>query len=250
MSSLSPSAPQPGPSLSCYECTKETNHVPHFGFFRHRQKPNLRDTGWATDRQKYPLILLAPATDDIRHQFYTVPWEKKVPKLFFRGGPYCHTLESPYVDWSFVERALPHWRQCSRALFFNVSGFFPGFAHLADCAMRGGTPKTGRGGLGASYVLDKDQGSADFVSVPDHSKFRFLLALDGLTVSQRFSKLFFTNSVVFKEVSAWEEFFYDALHPWVHYVPILNRSATVCAAAVVSVIVIHAISRCVRCACA
>lgn len=39
-------------------------------------------------------------------------------------------------------------------------------------------------------------------------------------MSHRFSKLLHTDSVVLKETSGWEEYFYAALKPWVHYVPV------------------------------
>lgn len=65
-----------------------------------------------------------------------------------------------------------------------------------------------------------------FVSIRDHARFRYLLALDGLTVSQRLAKLMHTDSVVLKEDSGWEEYYYAALEPWTHYVPILHNGAS------------------------
>lgn len=42
-------------------------------------------------------------------------------------------------------------------------------------------------------------------------------------MSQRFSKLMHTDSVILKETSGWEEYFYQALRPWEHYVPVRSR---------------------------
>lgn len=43
-------------------------------------------------------------------------------------------------------------------------------------------------------------------------------------MSHRFGKLLHTDSVVLKETSGWEEYYYRALTPWVHYVPV----STIC----------------------
>lgn len=52
---------------------------------------------------------------------------------------------------------------------------------------------------------------------------KFLLLLDGNSVSGRSSKLFQSGSVVFKPDSIFSEWFYHLLKPWVHYVPVREQ---------------------------
>ena len=66
---------------------------------------------------------------------------------------------------------------------------------------------------------------ADYVSIPDHSRWRYLLSTDGFTASCRFGKLLQVNSVVLKEDSDWIEFYYRSVKPHVHYVPFTRDNA-------------------------
>lgn len=59
---------------------------------------------------------------------------------------------------------------------------------------------------------------ADYVSIPDHSRWRYLLSTDGFTASCRFGKLLQINSVVLKEESNWIEYYYRSVTPNIHYV--------------------------------
>ena len=50
--------------------------------------------------------------------------------------------------------------------------------------------------------------------------FRYLFNFRGVAASFRFKHLFLCNSVVYHVGEDWLEFFYPALKPWVHYVPV------------------------------
>jgi hypothetical protein len=49
---------------------------------------------------------------------------------------------------------------------------------------------------------------------------RYLFNFRGVAASFRFKHLFLCDSVVFHVGSAWLEFFYPAMKPWVHYIPV------------------------------
>ena len=57
------------------------------------------------------------------------------------------------------------------------------------------------------------------VSLEDHCKYRFLFNFRGVAASFRLKHLFLCGSLVFHVGDEWDEFFYAALKPWVHYVP-------------------------------
>ncbi|GFR51836.1 hypothetical protein Agub_g14300, partial [Astrephomene gubernaculifera] len=60
---------------------------------------------------------------------------------------------------------------------------------------------------------------ANFVTIPDHARYKYLISADGFTASCRLGKLMGTNSVVLKESTPWVEYYYRSLQPGVHFVP-------------------------------
>ncbi|XP_013193124.2 O-glucosyltransferase rumi homolog [Amyelois transitella] len=61
---------------------------------------------------------------------------------------------------------------------------------------------------------------ASEVSFEEHCKYKYLFNYRGVAASFRFKHLFLCKSLVFHVGDSWLEFFYPALKPWVHYVPI------------------------------
>merc|ERR1711994_484353 len=66
---------------------------------------------------------------------------------------------------------------------------------------------------------------ADEVKLEDHCAYRYLFNYRGVAASFRFKHLFLCNSTVFHVGSDWEEFFYPALRPWLHYIPIPSEAS-------------------------
>ncbi|XP_017102096.2 O-glucosyltransferase rumi [Drosophila bipectinata] len=65
-----------------------------------------------------------------------------------------------------------------------------------------------------------DAPPADEVSFEDHCKYKYLFNFRGVAASFRLKHLFLCKSLVFHVGDEWQEFFYDQLKPWVHYVPL------------------------------
>lgn len=65
---------------------------------------------------------------------------------------------------------------------------------------------------------------ADEVSLEDHCRFKFLFNYRGVAASFRLKHLFLCRSLVFHVGDEWQEFFYDSLKPWVHYIPVDKKS--------------------------
>ncbi len=63
------------------------------------------------------------------------------------------------------------------------------------------------------------------VSLEDHCVYKYLFNYRGVAASFRFKHLFLCKSLVFHVGDDWIEFFYPALKPWVHYIPV-SSSAT------------------------
>lgn len=65
-----------------------------------------------------------------------------------------------------------------------------------------------------------NQEPADEISLEEHCEYKYLFNFRGVAASFRFKHLFLCNSLVFHVGDEWQEFFYDSLKPWVHYVPV------------------------------
>ncbi|XP_071487426.1 protein O-glucosyltransferase 1-like [Diadema antillarum] len=58
------------------------------------------------------------------------------------------------------------------------------------------------------------------VTLEEHCKYRYLFNFRGVAASFRLKHLFLCRSLVFHVGHEWLEFFYPALKPWVHYIPV------------------------------
>lgn len=62
--------------------------------------------------------------------------------------------------------------------------------------------------------------AATEVSFQDHCEYKYLFNFRGVAASFRLKHLFLCKSLVFHVGHEWLEFFYPALKPWVHYIPV------------------------------
>lgn len=67
-------------------------------------------------------------------------------------------------------------------------------------------------------TLGKDPASE--IKLEDHCNYKYLFNFRGVAASFRFKHLFLCDSVVFHVGDDWLEFFYPAMRPWVHYIPV------------------------------
>ncbi|ESP00309.1 hypothetical protein LOTGIDRAFT_225910 [Lottia gigantea] len=58
------------------------------------------------------------------------------------------------------------------------------------------------------------------IKLEDHCKYKYLFNFRGVAASFRLKHLFLCDSVVFHVGDKWLEFFYTAMKPWVHYIPV------------------------------
>jgi len=65
---------------------------------------------------------------------------------------------------------------------------------------------------------------ADEVSLESHCQYKYLFNYRGVAASFRFKHLFLCRSLVFHVGDEWLEYFYPAMKPWIHYIPV-NKKA-------------------------
>ena len=58
------------------------------------------------------------------------------------------------------------------------------------------------------------------MTLEEHCHFKYLFNFRGVAASFRFKHLFLCGSLVLHVGSDWDEFFYSALKPWIHYIPV------------------------------
>ncbi|XP_055603639.1 LOW QUALITY PROTEIN: O-glucosyltransferase rumi homolog [Uranotaenia lowii] len=61
---------------------------------------------------------------------------------------------------------------------------------------------------------------AQEIRLEGHCQYKYLFNFRGVAASFRFKHLFLCKSLVFHVGDEWQEFFYQSLKPWVHYVPV------------------------------
>jgi len=143
------------------------------------------------DHQEIMVPQMSEVTDDVP---YSAPWDDKEEVAFFRGVGWCgqHPIAGR-PDW---------YGPCSRNSLPELSERYP---DLLNVSMK--------------------QNDTDYnVAIQEHARWKYLLQLDGITASYRFYKLLLSNSVVLKQESTWNEYFYRWLAPCVHYIPFWTLS--------------------------
>ncbi|CAD5110907.1 DgyrCDS269 [Dimorphilus gyrociliatus] len=58
------------------------------------------------------------------------------------------------------------------------------------------------------------------IPLDEHCKYKYLFNFRGVAASFRFKHLFLCKSLVFHVGDEWQEFFYQTMKPWVHYIPV------------------------------
>ena len=61
---------------------------------------------------------------------------------------------------------------------------------------------------------------ASEVPLESHCKYKYLFNYRGVAASFRHKHLFLCRSLVFHVGDEWNEFYYDAMVPWIHYIPV------------------------------
>jgi hypothetical protein len=127
------------------------------------------------------------------------PWDRKVPKVVWRGS-----LSAANDDLQSVR-----WRLCCLATQTQSPVLDVGLVSM---------PRNDHLSLSWSDV----GGRASVIPQVDFQQYVAIIDADGNSWSSRFGELLCYNSVVLKVEPAFVEYFYSDLQPWVHYIPVLD----------------------------
>ncbi|XP_076344324.1 O-glucosyltransferase rumi homolog isoform X2 [Tachypleus tridentatus] len=140
------------------------------------------------DRQRTIITNVFTFLDDREAEKW--PWEKKKPIAFFRGSR-TSAERDPLV---LMSRERPDLVDAQ---------YTKNQAWRSEKDTLGATP-------------------AQEVPFEDHCHYKYLFNFRGVAASFRFKHLFLCKSLVFHVGDEWLEFFYPAMKPWVHYIPVRN----------------------------
>ncbi|KAL6260049.1 hypothetical protein P5V15_007589 [Pogonomyrmex californicus] len=121
-----------------------------------------------------------------------IPWEKKKSKAFFRGS----RTSSERDNLILLSR--------------NKS-------HLVDARYtKNQAWKSNEDTLHVAPALE--------VSLESHCAYKYLFNFRGVAASFRHKHLFLCRSLVFHVGEDWFEFYYHAMKPWIHYIPVSKNA--------------------------
>ncbi|MES2215330.1 MAG: glycosyl transferase family 90 [Pseudomonadota bacterium] len=141
------------------------------------------------------------------------PWHTKINKIFWRGsstgnGGMIYNMENydklPRIALAMLSRLYPDLidaKTSQRGQFvFSISS------------------------LKLYLIFNHLFGGVSWVNEADHIKYKYLISIDGNTCAwKRVPWIMLSNSVLLKQETQKIEWFYPALKPYVHYVPVNER---------------------------
>jgi hypothetical protein len=140
----------------------------------------------------------------------TFTWKTKQLKVFWRGSANDFRRHA----WDNVQEMSEHYAHQPRFLLCKLSSQFPEILD-AGFSARGMAP-VAVDDLIKPYMKPS-------VGASDQLKYAFLVVADGLMPAfTGFLWPLLSNSVVFKQTSNESQWYYDALKPYVHYIPIAH----------------------------
>eukprot|EP00117_Sycon_ciliatum_P021999 scpid85297/ scgid19107/ Protein O-glucosyltransferase 1; CAP10-like 46 kDa protein; KTEL motif-containing protein 1 len=150
-------------------------------------------TFWSGGPAVWPLYPTGLGRWDLQRDIITkradaTPWSEKESKAFFRGSR-TSSERDPLILYS---RKHPE---------FAAAAYTKNQAYRSKKDTLGEEPAEG-------------------VPLEDHCEYKYLFNFRGVAASFRFKHLFMCRSLVFQVGEEWLEFFYPALKPWVHYIPL------------------------------
>ncbi len=140
------------------------------------------------------------------------PWDKKIEKIFWRGATSNGTYNIDNFD------KLP------RLTLVMLSKLYPDLidAQFSKYSQQFSDDLSGKKMKRFLKTLWKEE--PQVVKEVDHLKYKYLISIDGNTCAwSRVPWIMLSNSVLVKQETDNIEWFYPAMKPYIHYVPINER---------------------------
>jgi hypothetical protein len=222
-----------------------------FSFDSRKRQSGIQDRGGYQTRNVSTAHLLLEAAHAVREKLrktfsvdiYTGDLLLDPPSR--RHFAYCAALDQPqtvmipdFIFWGWPEAGVEDYEVTQQAILDAARRepedpqlFWIGnpethpirerFLELAagDSRIHAGGLRWTSGTAGQRTRRLQTEGAA-FVSLADHCRYRYLIDLEGAGYSGRLKLLLFCGRPLFVQTRRWREFFFDALVPFEHYIPV------------------------------
>ncbi|XP_066143903.1 O-glucosyltransferase rumi homolog isoform X2 [Euwallacea fornicatus] len=153
---------------------------------------------------------------------------------FWEGGPAISLYPRGIGRWDIHREKLGSLGNKTKWEDKQVKGFFRG---SRTCSERDALVLLSRENpelVDAQYTKNQAwKSDADTLQAPPapevsfeaHCQYKYLFNFRGVAASFRFKHILLCKSVVFHVGDEWQEFFYAALKPWIHYIPVSAKAS-------------------------
>ena len=168
---------------------------------------------FAQSKEKGACALLLPDFEALRSAYqvlkgtditsYTPKWQGKKSQLIWRGS-------TAQLGWR-IPLILENLSYFSRVSLCHLSEQYPALINAKFTIFA----------QGAEFIPSLQDFKGDWISYKKQVEYKYHILIDGNVSSYTCSGWrFFINSLIFKPESQWIQWYYDALQPYVHYVPV------------------------------
>ena len=185
--------------------------IPIFSYCKRRRFLDVLVPGYYTpDRVCDQYTKKGPNSANAAH-----PWKSKKRIAFARYTHFCKMQKDQLDEHG---RTLP---PCARSYYASLSQHDPEGSKRLDVAPVNVVNDTMDPSLlhGQRLLLAKKG-----IPMADHGEYAYLLDTDGFSSAYKLQMLLSTNSLVLHHKSPWRAYYYQALHPFVHYIPVWHSS--------------------------
>lgn len=154
------------------------------------------------DNEKWPSLI-----NQINEASKTYSWDKKIEKIFWRGA----TTGNMYN--------LENYHKLYRLTLVMLSRSFPDLidAKFVDYA----NFSNNQSGIHLYNILIRLFDNPGKLAETEHLKHKYLISIDGNTAAWlRVPWILLSNSILLKPKTAFTQMFYDALEPYINYIPL------------------------------
>lgn len=135
-----------------------------------------------------------------------IPWERKKDLAYWRGG----LTDAGVPD----DQIVAHFAACPRFILCQHSKIWP---DLIDAGLNWANQKM-------KPIFEKENVMKNTANKKDHLQFRYLPVLDGhMCTYPGFQWRLLSNSLCLKQESMQMQWFYPALQPFIHFIPIEEK---------------------------
>ncbi|MBY0379639.1 MAG: hypothetical protein K2P53_06040 [Rickettsiales bacterium] len=154
------------------------------------------------DNEKWPNLI-----NQINEASKTYSWDEKIEKIFWRGATTGGTYN------------LENYHKLCRLTLVMLSRSFPDLidAKFVDYA----NFSNNQSGIYLYNIMIRLFDNPGKLTETEHLKYKYLISIDGNTAAWlRVPWILLSNSILLKPETSFTQIFYDALEPYVNYIPL------------------------------